>query len=87
MLARGRQFFGGLSVYWKPLFRGRLLIVTNTVSCGGLLAAGDTLRQTWEIKQDPKRKRDLARTGGTARRCGQSVDWDLGLENGLLGVD
>lgn len=77
MLARGRQLFVGFSVYWKPLFQGRLLLITNTVSCGGLLAAGDTLRQAWEIKQDPKRKRDLARTGGAACWCGQKKDWDL----------
>ncbi|XP_007432525.1 mpv17-like protein 2 [Python bivittatus] len=62
MLARGRQLFTGLSVYWKPLFKGRLLLVTNTVSCGGLLAAGDTLRQSWEMRQDPKRKWDRTRT-------------------------
>ncbi|KAH0625725.1 hypothetical protein JD844_033931 [Phrynosoma platyrhinos] len=62
MLACGRQLFVRVSAYWKPLFHGRLLLVTNTVSCGGLLAAGDTLRQAWEMRKDPKRKRDLART-------------------------
>ncbi|XP_070787853.1 mpv17-like protein 2 [Pituophis catenifer annectens] len=62
MLAQGRKIFSGLSVYWKPLFKGRLLLVTNTVSCGGLLAAGDALRQSWEIKKDSKRKWDRVRT-------------------------
>ncbi|XP_015282173.1 PREDICTED: mpv17-like protein 2 [Gekko japonicus] len=62
MLSRGRALVAGLSVYWKPLFRGRLLLVTNTLSCGALLAAGDTLRQAWERRREPHRKRDLART-------------------------
>ncbi|KAG6927764.1 MPV17 mitochondrial membrane protein-like 2, partial [Chelydra serpentina] len=62
MLARGRQMFLGFSGYWKPLFRGRFLLVTNTVSCGALLATGDTLQQTWEMRKDPERKRELGRT-------------------------
>ncbi|XP_037741824.1 mpv17-like protein 2 [Chelonia mydas] len=62
MLARGRQMFVGFSGYWKPFFRGRLLLVTNTVSCGALMATGDTVQQTWQMRKDPERKRELGRT-------------------------
>uniref|UniRef100_A0A8D0H299 MPV17 mitochondrial inner membrane protein like 2 n=1 Tax=Sphenodon punctatus TaxID=8508 RepID=A0A8D0H299_SPHPU len=62
MLARGRQLFVGFSSYWQPLFKGRLLLVTNTVSCGALMAMGDTIRQSWEMRKDPKLKRDVSRT-------------------------
>uniref|UniRef100_A0A8C8VIA5 MPV17 mitochondrial inner membrane protein like 2 n=1 Tax=Pelusios castaneus TaxID=367368 RepID=A0A8C8VIA5_9SAUR len=62
MLARGRQLFLGLSSYWKPLFRGRFLLATNTVSCGALMATGDTLQQTWEMRRNPEQKRKLGRT-------------------------
>nr|XP_060640866.1 mpv17-like protein 2 isoform X1 [Anolis sagrei ordinatus] len=69
MLLRSRRFLWGPSAFWRPLFQGRLLLLTNTLSCGGLLAAGDTLRQAWERRkgsgrQEPQhhRKQDLART-------------------------
>ncbi|XP_061482058.1 mpv17-like protein 2 [Rhineura floridana] len=85
MLARGMQIFVGFSVYWKPLFRGRLLLVTNTISCRGLLAAGDTLCQAWEMRQDPKWKRDLARTAWMFTiRCSMGPlmhYWYLWLDN------
>uniref|UniRef100_K7F2A1 MPV17 mitochondrial inner membrane protein like 2 n=1 Tax=Pelodiscus sinensis TaxID=13735 RepID=K7F2A1_PELSI len=34
----------------------------SCVSCGALLATGDTLQQTWEMRKDPSRKRELSRT-------------------------
>ncbi|XP_036616415.1 mpv17-like protein 2, partial [Trichosurus vulpecula] len=45
----------GLLAAWRPLFRGRLLLVTNTLGCGTLMAAGDGVRQTWErrLAEDP----------------------------------
>ncbi|NWH86900.1 M17L2 protein, partial [Aegithalos caudatus] len=48
---------------WKSLFTGRLLLVTNTVSCGGLLAAGDCLQQQWHRRKHPESQLQLGRTG------------------------
>ncbi|XP_038628111.1 mpv17-like protein 2 [Tachyglossus aculeatus] len=62
MLHQGRRILVGFSGYWKPLFKGRLLLVTNTMGSGTLMATGDTLRQTWEIRNKPKQERDLGRT-------------------------
>ncbi|XP_037242172.1 mpv17-like protein 2 isoform X2 [Falco rusticolus] len=59
MLARGRR----LLRCWKPLFTGRLLLLTNTASCGALLAAGDTLQQTWHRRRHPDTEIQVARTG------------------------
>ncbi|XP_074894031.1 mpv17-like protein 2 isoform X2 [Buteo buteo] len=59
MLARGRR----LLRCWKPLFTGRLLLLTNTASCGALLAAGDTLQQAWHRRRHPDTEPQLARTG------------------------
>ncbi|XP_044528322.1 mpv17-like protein 2 [Gracilinanus agilis] len=52
----------------RPLFRGRLLLVTNTLTCGALMAGGDGLRQAWERRLSkgapgPPRPIDLWRTG------------------------
>uniref|UniRef100_A0A2K6TNI4 MPV17 mitochondrial inner membrane protein like 2 n=1 Tax=Saimiri boliviensis boliviensis TaxID=39432 RepID=A0A2K6TNI4_SAIBB len=35
------------------LFQGRALLVTNTLGCGALMAAGDGVRQSWEIRSRP----------------------------------
>lgn len=56
MLARGRRLL-------QPLFGGRLLLLTNTASCGALLAAGDTLQQAWHLRHHPEDQRQAARTG------------------------
>lgn len=59
MLARGRR----LLRCWKQLFTGRLLLLTNTASCGALLAAGDTLQQAWHRRRHLDTEPQLARTG------------------------
>ncbi|XP_065714130.1 mpv17-like protein 2 isoform X2 [Patagioenas fasciata] len=56
MLSRGRRLL-------RPLFHGRLLLLTNTASCGALLAAGDTLQQAWHRRHHPDTQPQLARTG------------------------
>nr|XP_033809674.1 mpv17-like protein 2 isoform X2 [Geotrypetes seraphini] len=63
MLPQGRILMNRLSVYWKPFFKGRFLLVTNTLTCGALLATGDTFQQTREIRKNPGSKRNLTRTG------------------------
>lgn len=57
---------GMLSRGWRllqPLFRGRLLLLTNTLSCGTLLAAGDALQQFWQLRREPRAQHQAARTG------------------------
>ncbi|XP_074158623.1 mpv17-like protein 2 [Sminthopsis crassicaudata] len=63
----GPRVVVGLLAAWRPLFRGRLLLVTNTLSCGTLMAAGDAVRQAWErrLPEDaagPPQPMDLRRT-------------------------
>lgn len=45
------------------LMFGRYLLLTNTVSCSSLLAAGDMMTQTLEKWADLSDKRDWGRTG------------------------
>ncbi|KAM6236052.1 mpv17-like protein 2 [Porphyrio hochstetteri] len=49
----------------RRLLAGRLLLLTNTASCGALLAAGDTLQQAWQRRQRPATDPQPARTGRT----------------------
>ncbi|XP_072294129.1 mpv17-like protein 2 [Eucyclogobius newberryi] len=59
----GREFLVRVRFFWRPLFRGRFLVLTNTVSSGGMLALGDTMQQAWEKHKDPGHERDWTRTG------------------------
>ncbi|XP_068429104.1 mpv17-like protein 2 [Clinocottus analis] len=47
----------------QPLFQGRVLLLTNTLSGGVLMALGDTLQQSRENYKEPGRVRDWRRTG------------------------
>uniref|UniRef100_A0A8C6ISB7 Mpv17-like protein 2 n=1 Tax=Melopsittacus undulatus TaxID=13146 RepID=A0A8C6ISB7_MELUD len=38
---------------WRRLFTGRLLLLTNTASCGAMLATGDLLQQAWHCRRHP----------------------------------
>jgi len=46
---------------WKTSF-GKNLLLTNIVSSGGLLVAGDVIQQKLEISQNPDKKFDTARS-------------------------
>lgn len=59
----GKEFLVRIRFFWRPLFQGRWLLLTNTVSSGGMLGLGDILQQSWEKHKDPSRVRDWKRTG------------------------
>ncbi|KAE8294019.1 Mpv17-like protein 2 [Larimichthys crocea] len=64
MLPRaGKEFLVRIRFSWRPLFQGRYLLLTNTLSGGGMLALGDMLQQSREISKEPDRVRDWRRTG------------------------
>lgn len=48
---------------WRLLFQGRCLVVTNTLGGGVLMAVGDSLQQTREMRMEAGRVRDWRRTG------------------------
>lgn len=48
---------------FKQMFSKRWLLLTNTVTSGGLLALGDGLQQTIERKRGIAVKHDWKRTG------------------------
>ncbi|NXX75269.1 M17L2 protein, partial [Urocolius indicus] len=56
--ARGSQ-----APFPRRMLRGRLLLLTNTASCGALLATGDVLQQAWQRRQHPGTEPQPARTG------------------------
>ncbi|KAF3690742.1 Mpv17-like protein 2 [Channa argus] len=64
MLPRaGKEFLVRIRFFWRPLFQGRYLLLTNTLSGGGMLALADVLQQTREIRREPDRVREWKRTG------------------------
>lgn len=50
---------------WRPLFQGRYLLLTNTLSGGVMLSIGDALQQSREIYREPQKVRDWKRTSKT----------------------
>ncbi|XP_048415381.1 mpv17-like protein 2 [Stegostoma tigrinum] len=63
MPAPNPSFCVRLLAVWKSIFTGRYLFITNTVSCGALMAVGDMIQQTREIWREPDYVREWARTG------------------------
>lgn len=59
----GKQFLVRIQFFWRPFFKGRYLLLTNTLSGGGMLGLGDIIQQSWEIHKEPGRVRDWKRTG------------------------
>ncbi|XP_037626454.1 mpv17-like protein 2 [Sebastes umbrosus] len=64
MLPRvGKEFVVRMQFNWRPLFQGRALLLTNTLSGGVLMAVGDIVQQSRENYKKPDRVRDWKRTG------------------------
>ena len=66
MASGGWRWLRGLWAAGQPMFQGRALLVTNTLGCGVLMAAGDGARQSWEIRARPGQKFDPRRSGEEA---------------------
>lgn len=66
MASRGWRWLRILWAAGQPMFQGRALLVTNTLGCGVLMAAGDGVRQSWEIRSRPSQKFDPRRSGEEA---------------------
>lgn len=63
MASGSGRWLRGLWAAGQPLFQGRALLVTNTLGCGVLMATGDGVRQSWEIRSRPGQKFDPRRSG------------------------
>ncbi|XP_029356513.1 mpv17-like protein 2 isoform X1 [Echeneis naucrates] len=59
----GKQFLVRIQFFWRPFFQGRYLLLTNTLSGGGMLALGDFLQQSRETQREAGKVRDWGRTG------------------------
>ncbi|XP_022353392.1 mpv17-like protein 2 isoform X1 [Enhydra lutris kenyoni] len=56
MASGGWRWLHALRAVGQPLFQGRALLVTNTLGCGVLMAVGDGVRQSWEVRARPGQK-------------------------------
>ncbi|XP_044937553.1 mpv17-like protein 2 isoform X2 [Mustela putorius furo] len=56
MASGGWRWLRALRAVGQPLFQGRALLVTNTLGCGVLMAVGDGVRQSWEVRARPGQK-------------------------------
>uniref|UniRef100_A0A4W4HCM1 Mpv17-like protein 2 n=1 Tax=Electrophorus electricus TaxID=8005 RepID=A0A4W4HCM1_ELEEL len=63
MTLRSKDLLVRISFYWKPLFSGKYLLVTNIVSGGGMLGLGDIIQQSRAKRKTPTKERDWFRTG------------------------
>lgn len=70
MAPGGWRWLRGLRAVGQPLFQGRALLVTNTLGCGVLMAVGDGVRQSWEVRTRPGQKFDPRRSGEGAGSAG-----------------
>ncbi|XP_078114816.1 mpv17-like protein 2 [Sander vitreus] len=90
MLPRmGKQFLVWIRFDWRPLFQGRALLFTNTLSGGVLLALADILEQSRQNFRMSHRVQDWRRTGnmftvgcsmGPVMHC-----WYIWLDKVLVG--
>ncbi|CAB1317722.1 unnamed protein product [Coregonus sp. 'balchen'] len=71
-----REFIVKISGYWKPLFKGRFLLVTNTMSCGGMLAPATSFSK-------PERNRGSLKRHVTG--LVQDAQWYQWLDKFFLG--
>lgn len=63
MASGGWRWLRALRAVGQPLFQGRALLVTNTLGCGVLMAVGDGVRQSWEVRARPGQKFNPRRSG------------------------
>ncbi|XP_059016498.1 mpv17-like protein 2 isoform X2 [Mustela lutreola] len=63
MASGGWRWLRALRALGQPLFQGRALLVTNTLGCGVLMAVGDGVRQSWEVRARPGQKFNPRRSG------------------------
>ncbi|XP_074524998.1 mpv17-like protein 2 [Halichoeres trimaculatus] len=59
----GKEFIARLGFTWRTIFDSKYLLITNTLTGGGLMVLGDCAQQSWEKHKDPSRPHDWWRTG------------------------